>query len=151
VEPWREGDQIQLKGQEAGELTRLAQQVAAEMRQVPGAVDVDLSTKGQKPELEVQVDRGLAGSLGITVGQVAQALRPALPASTSATGSIPQAKPATSRSASHPRRAPWWPISSRCRSSYPDRTGRGRFRWGRSHASRPAWGRRASTTSIATA
>jgi HAE1 family hydrophobic/amphiphilic exporter-1 len=77
---WNPGEkaiQIQLKGQEAGELTRLAQQVANEMRQVPGAVDVDLSTKGQKPELEVQVDRGLAGSLGITVGQVAQALRPA--------------------------------------------------------------------------
>jgi HAE1 family hydrophobic/amphiphilic exporter-1 len=44
---------------------------------VPGAVDVGLSTKGQKPELDVQVDRGLAGSLGVTVGQVAQALRPA--------------------------------------------------------------------------
>jgi HAE1 family hydrophobic/amphiphilic exporter-1 len=40
-------------------------------------VDVALSTKGQKPELDVQVDRGLAGSLGVTVGQVAQALRPA--------------------------------------------------------------------------
>ena len=77
---WNPGEkaiQIQLKGQQAGELTRLAQQVAAEVRQVPGAVDVDLSTKGQKPELEVQIDRGLAGSLGITVGQVAQALRPA--------------------------------------------------------------------------
>jgi len=77
---WNPGEkaiQIQIKGQQAGELTRLAQQVANEMRQVPGAVDVDLSTKGQKPELEVQVDRGLAGSLGITVGQVAQALRPA--------------------------------------------------------------------------
>ena len=47
------------------------------MRQVPGAVDVGLSTKGQKPELDVQLDRGLAGSLGVTVGQVAQALRPA--------------------------------------------------------------------------
>src|SRR6187397_1999748 len=77
---WNPGEkaiQIQLKGQQAGELTRLAQQVAAEMRQVPGAVDVDLSTKGQKPELEVQIDRGMAGSLGLTVGQVAQALRPA--------------------------------------------------------------------------
>src|SRR5689334_3178665 len=77
---WNPGEkaiQIQIKGQQAGELTRLAQQVANEMRQVPGAVDVDLSTKGQKPELEVQVDRGLAGSLGLTVGQVAQALRPA--------------------------------------------------------------------------
>ena len=44
---------------------------------MPGAVDVGLSTKGQKPELDVQLDRGLAGSLGVTVGQVAQALRPA--------------------------------------------------------------------------
>ena len=40
-------------------------------------MDVDLSSKGQKPELEVSVNRGLAGSLGITVGQVAQSLRPA--------------------------------------------------------------------------
>ena len=69
--------QLQLRGPDAGELTRLAQAVAAEMRQVPGAVDVALSTKGQKPELDVQLDRALAGSLGVTVGQVAQALRPA--------------------------------------------------------------------------
>jgi HAE1 family hydrophobic/amphiphilic exporter-1 len=47
------------------------------VRQVPGAVDVSLSTKGQKPELDVQLDRGLAGALGISVGQIAQALRPA--------------------------------------------------------------------------
>jgi HAE1 family hydrophobic/amphiphilic exporter-1 len=77
---WNPGEkaiQFQIKGQQAGELTRLAQQVADEVRQVSGAVDVDLSTKGQKPELEVQIDRGMAGSLGLTVGQVAQALRPA--------------------------------------------------------------------------
>ena len=37
----------------------------------------EISTKGQKPELDIQMNRGLAGSLGITVGQVAQALRPA--------------------------------------------------------------------------
>ena len=69
--------QLQVRGQDAGELTRVAEAVAAEVRKVPGAVDVGLSTKGQKPELDVQVDRGLAGSLGVTVGQVAQALRPA--------------------------------------------------------------------------
>jgi HAE1 family hydrophobic/amphiphilic exporter-1 len=44
---------------------------------VPGAADVGLSTKGQKPELDVNVDRGLAGALGLSVGQVAQALRAA--------------------------------------------------------------------------
>jgi HAE1 family hydrophobic/amphiphilic exporter-1 len=77
---WQPGEkqiQLQVRGPDASELTRLAQEVAAEMRQVPGAVEVGLSTKGQKPELDVQLDRGLAGSIGVTVGQVAQALRPA--------------------------------------------------------------------------
>jgi hydrophobe/amphiphile efflux-1 (HAE1) family protein len=69
--------QLQVRGLDARELTRVAEAVAAEIRQVPGMVDVGLSTKGQKPELDVHVDRGLAGSLGVTVGEVAQALRPA--------------------------------------------------------------------------
>jgi HAE1 family hydrophobic/amphiphilic exporter-1 len=69
--------QLQLRGPDTRELARLADRVAADVRQVPGAVDVGLSTKGQKPELEVRIDRALAGSLGVTVGQVAQALRPA--------------------------------------------------------------------------
>ena len=51
--------------------------VRAEVEKVPGAVDIGLSTKGQKPELEVELNRGVAGSLGLTVGQVAQSLRPA--------------------------------------------------------------------------
>jgi hydrophobic/amphiphilic exporter-1 (mainly G- bacteria), HAE1 family len=69
--------QLQLQGPDTRQLAKLADQVAAVVRGVPGAVDVGLSTKGQKPELDVQIDRGLAGSLGVTVGQVAQALRPA--------------------------------------------------------------------------
>jgi HAE1 family hydrophobic/amphiphilic exporter-1 len=68
---------LQLQGDDARELARLADAIQAEVKKVPGAVDVALSTKGQKPELDVQVDRGLAGSLGVTIGQVAQALRPA--------------------------------------------------------------------------
>jgi HAE1 family hydrophobic/amphiphilic exporter-1 len=58
-------------------LTRAAEQVLAAVRQVPGAVDVGLSTKGQKPELVVDVDRGVAGALGLTIRHIAQALRPA--------------------------------------------------------------------------
>jgi HAE1 family hydrophobic/amphiphilic exporter-1 len=69
--------QAQMKGPDARTLTTLAQRAAEEVKQVPGAVDVGLSTRGQKPELEVQLNRGLAGSLGVTVGQVAQSLRPA--------------------------------------------------------------------------
>jgi HAE1 family hydrophobic/amphiphilic exporter-1 len=68
---------IQLQGPDIGVLNRLAEQIEAEVRQVPGAVDVALSTKGQKPELSVELNRGLAGSLGVTAAQVAQALRPA--------------------------------------------------------------------------
>jgi HAE1 family hydrophobic/amphiphilic exporter-1 len=69
--------QLELRGKDATVLGRLADSVMAIVKAVPGAVDVGLSTKGKKPELEVQLNRDLAGSLGITVGQVAQALRPA--------------------------------------------------------------------------
>jgi len=69
--------QLQLRGPETRELATLADRVAGEIKKIPGAVDVGLSTRGQKPELNIQIDRGMAGSLGITVGQFAQALRPA--------------------------------------------------------------------------
>lgn len=69
--------QLQLRGTDPRALDEAAERVLAIVKSVPGAVDVGLSTKGQKPELDVQLDRGLAGSLGITAGQVAQALRPA--------------------------------------------------------------------------
>jgi hydrophobic/amphiphilic exporter-1 (mainly G- bacteria), HAE1 family len=69
--------QLQVTGEDARTLAQLADQIADSVRKIPGAVDVGLSTKGQRPELEVQLNRGVAGSLGITVGQVAQELRPA--------------------------------------------------------------------------
>src|SRR6185503_15722354 len=46
-------------------------------KKVPGAVDVGLSTRGQKPEIEVELQRGLASALGLSVGQVAQSMYPA--------------------------------------------------------------------------
>ena len=58
-------------------MTPAAELIADQVRSVKGAVDVGLSTKGQKPELSVDINRGLAGSLGVTVAQVAQSLRPA--------------------------------------------------------------------------
>jgi HAE1 family hydrophobic/amphiphilic exporter-1 len=67
--------QLELRGPDSRLLAEYADRVKAIAQGVPGAVDVGLSTRGQKPELEVRVDRGLAGNLGITVGQVAQSLR----------------------------------------------------------------------------
>jgi HAE1 family hydrophobic/amphiphilic exporter-1 len=69
--------QLDVRGEDVATIQRVAEQLAAEAAQVPNAVDVSLSTKGQRPEITVDIDRGLAGSLGITVGQVAQSLRPA--------------------------------------------------------------------------
>jgi HAE1 family hydrophobic/amphiphilic exporter-1 len=69
--------QLELRGKESGMLNQLADSIVKLAKNVPGAVDIGLSSKGQKPELEIQLNRDLAGSLGVTVGQVAQALRPA--------------------------------------------------------------------------
>jgi HAE1 family hydrophobic/amphiphilic exporter-1 len=69
--------QVQMRGPDPIVLTRLAEQAIVSVAKVPGAVDLGLSTRGEKPELDVQLNRPLAGSLGITVGAVAQSLRPA--------------------------------------------------------------------------
>jgi HAE1 family hydrophobic/amphiphilic exporter-1 len=69
--------QLELRGPDARELARLAEVVRGEVEKVPGAVDVGLSTRGQKPEVEVEVDRGVAGRLNVSVAQVGQALRAA--------------------------------------------------------------------------
>jgi len=69
--------QLEMRGGTPQQLANTAELIAEQVKQVKGAVDVGLSTKGQKPELNVELNRGLAGTLGVTVGQVAQALRPA--------------------------------------------------------------------------
>jgi HAE1 family hydrophobic/amphiphilic exporter-1 len=69
--------QVQLSGPDIATLGALAEQVVQLVREVPGAVDIGLSTRGQKQELDVRIDRALAGSLGLTAGDVARTLRPA--------------------------------------------------------------------------
>jgi HAE1 family hydrophobic/amphiphilic exporter-1 len=69
--------ELQLVGPDVAVLDRLASDVARRIREVPGIVDVGLSSKGQRPEVEVVPDRDAAGVLGIHVGDIAQALRPA--------------------------------------------------------------------------
>ncbi|MGV3709224.1 MAG: efflux RND transporter permease subunit [Gemmatimonas sp.] len=69
--------QIQIRGTNQETLDKFAAEYMKVVETVPGAVDVGLSTKGQKPELNISVERSLAGSMGLTVGSVAQSLRPA--------------------------------------------------------------------------
>ncbi len=68
---------LQVKGPDLASINSAAEMIRGEVVQVRGAVDVGLSSKGRRPELNIDLDRGLAGSLGITMGSVAQALRPA--------------------------------------------------------------------------
>ncbi len=67
--------QLQLQGSDQNVLNQYALQVEKIMTQVPGAVDVGLSTRGQKPEFNVRVNRGLAGTLGVSLSQLASSLR----------------------------------------------------------------------------
>jgi HAE1 family hydrophobic/amphiphilic exporter-1 len=69
--------QLQLTGPDNMVLNQLASQIADRVRRVRGATDVGLSSRGQKPELSVQIQRGVAGQLGVSIAQIAQALRPA--------------------------------------------------------------------------
>src|ERR1043166_3812985 len=67
--------QVQVRGNEIGPLNEVALRLRDTIQKLPGAVDIGLSSKGLKPEVEVELKRGVAGSLGITAGQVAQSLR----------------------------------------------------------------------------
>ncbi len=68
---------LNIRGEDGVALNAVAEQVKALIAPVANVVDLSLSTKGQKPEVNVELNRGLAGSLGVTVGQVAQSIRPA--------------------------------------------------------------------------
>ena len=69
--------QLEIRGDDPAALNLVAEQLRDRVATVPNVVDLSISTKGQKPELTVTLDRGLASAMGISVGQVAQSLRPA--------------------------------------------------------------------------
>jgi HAE1 family hydrophobic/amphiphilic exporter-1 len=68
--------QLQLRGPDLDVLNQLAGQVEDQIRAVPGVVDVGLSTSGRRPEITVDVKRGVAADRGISVADIAAALRP---------------------------------------------------------------------------
>ncbi|MDP2371451.1 efflux RND transporter permease subunit [Rhodoferax sp.] len=67
--------QIQFSGPDSRRLIAITAAFMEQLRQVPGAVDVGLSEQEPKDELRIELNRGLANSLGISVGDAAQALR----------------------------------------------------------------------------
>jgi HAE1 family hydrophobic/amphiphilic exporter-1 len=67
--------QIQFYGADSRKLMEITNSFMERFREVPGAVDVGLSEQGPKDELKIELYRGLANSLGISVNDAAQALR----------------------------------------------------------------------------
>jgi HAE1 family hydrophobic/amphiphilic exporter-1 len=67
--------QIQFSGPDSRRLMTITNDFMEKLRQVPGAVDVGLSQQDPKDELKIELNRGLANSLGISTNDIAQSLR----------------------------------------------------------------------------
>ncbi|RQO58566.1 AcrB/AcrD/AcrF family protein [Paucibacter sp. KBW04] len=67
--------QIRFSGPDSRKLLEITNDFMVKLRSVPGAVDVGLSEQDPQNELQIELNRGLANSLGISVGDAANSLR----------------------------------------------------------------------------
>ncbi|QJQ05761.1 efflux RND transporter permease subunit [Undibacterium piscinae] len=67
--------QIRFSGPDSRKLMEITGAYVEQLRKVEGAVDVGLSEQDPKDELQIELNRGLANSLGISVNDAAQSLR----------------------------------------------------------------------------
>ncbi|WP_370682396.1 efflux RND transporter permease subunit [Comamonas sp. GB3 AK4-5] len=67
--------EFSVMGPDLTELARLNRQLLPQLRQIPGLVDLDSSLKGDRPMVDVRVQRDAASDLGLSVGSIASALR----------------------------------------------------------------------------
>ncbi len=67
--------QIRFTGPDTRQLLEITSVFMEKLRAVPGAVDVGLSEQDPQDEMKIELDRGLANTLGISVNDAAQALR----------------------------------------------------------------------------
>ena len=67
--------EFSLQGPDQAELERLARPLLARLQGIPGLVDLDSSSKPDKPTLEVHVRREAASALGLSTAQIATPLR----------------------------------------------------------------------------
>ncbi len=67
--------QIRFSGPDSRKLMEITNTYMEKLKTVKGAVDVGLSEQDPKDELQIELNRGLANSLGISVNDAAQSLR----------------------------------------------------------------------------
>ena len=141
--------QIRFTGADSRKLLEITNDFMAKLRQVPGAVDVGLSEQDPQDELKIELDRGLANSLGISVGDAAQALRVAFAGVEVGDWVDPTGETRDVAVRLHPKTASTPATSSACRSRWPAATAW--CRWTRSPPSPSARARARSSTPTASA
>lgn len=67
--------QIRFYGTDTRQLMTMTEDFMTRLRKVPGAVDVGLSQQDTQDELRIELHRGLANAMGISVSDAANALR----------------------------------------------------------------------------
>jgi len=67
--------QLLLQGDDLDELATVSDKLVAELKKLPGFVDVESSYRGGKPEVAVHINRERAAAMGVPVASIAQALR----------------------------------------------------------------------------
>jgi len=66
---------IELYGDNITELLSYAERIQEKVQDIPGAVDVEITQKPNRPEVWIETDRERASLLGVTTSNIAQALR----------------------------------------------------------------------------
>jgi HAE1 family hydrophobic/amphiphilic exporter-1 len=67
--------ELRFYGADARRLQAIAADFMERLRRVPGAVDVELSQQDPQQELRIDLDRGLANRMGVSINDAAQTLR----------------------------------------------------------------------------
>ncbi len=67
--------EVEIRGFNLPLLRRLADDLTARMRRIPGIEDVKSSTEGGNPELQIRFDRTLLAKFGLTIADVAPVVR----------------------------------------------------------------------------
>ena len=65
---------IEIRGFDLNTGSALAAQIADSVKSVPGAADVQISRDDNLPELDIQIDRDKAGTLGISTAEISNAV-----------------------------------------------------------------------------
>ncbi|MDT8283979.1 MAG: efflux RND transporter permease subunit [Thermovirgaceae bacterium] len=66
---------VEIYGDDLNEVTRVAEKIASGLSEVPGAVDISVSRKQDRPEIWIDIDREKAAFMGVSAASIARTSR----------------------------------------------------------------------------